>query len=98
MAISHAPTFLADGATGTAGTAKALAGTALRVKSVTVVAKDNNGSRVYVGGSDVSATVNRGLAAGDSLAIPAVNWLNLADVFFLVDVTSDGVDFYAVKA
>ena len=54
MAASETPTLVSGDKTVTAaGTAEAL-GTSQRVRSITVVAKDNNTGRVYVGGSDVS--------------------------------------------
>ena len=99
MAASETPTLIASEKTVTAaGTAEAL-GTSQRVRSITVVAKDNNTSRVYVGGSDVASTTNRGLGAGDVLThTSASGWLDLADVYVDVDVSGEGVDYYAVKA
>jgi hypothetical protein len=80
-----------------AGTAVALHA-AQRVKSVTIVAKISNSGQVYVGGSDVASTTNDGMAPGDSLSIPAENWLDLNDLYVDSDFNGEGVDFWAVKA
>ncbi len=99
MAASETPTLISgDKTVTTAGTAEALAA-AQRVRSVTIVAKDSNTGRIYVGGSDVASTVNRGLQAGDVLThTSASGWLDLADVYVDSDVNGEGVDYYAVKA
>ena len=99
MAASETPTLVSgDKTVAAAGTAEAL-GASQRVRTVTVVAKDNNTGRVYVGGSDVASTVNRGLQAGDVLThTSASGWLDLADVYVDVDVSGAGVDYYAVQA
>ena len=100
MAASETPTLVsADKTVAAAGTAEAISATAQRVRSVTIVAKDNNTGRVYVGGADVASTVNRGLQAGDVLThTSASGWLDLADVYVDADVSGEGVDYYAVKA
>ena len=68
MAASETPTLISSEKTVTvAGTAEALSGSSQRVKSVTIVAKDANTGRVYVGGANVASTVNNGLQAGDVL-------------------------------
>ena len=97
--MSETPTLISSEKTVTAaGTAEALASTQ-RVRSLTIVAKDNNTGRIYVGGSDVASTTNRGLQAGDVLThTSAGGWLDLADVYVDADVSGEGVDFYAVKA
>lgn len=98
MAVSNSPTFVSGEKTVTAsGTREALA-SAQRVKSLTIVAKTGNTGQVYVGGDDVSTSTNDGLYPGDSVRIPAVNWLNLADIYLDVDTGGEGVDYYAVKA
>ena len=98
MADSNTPTTLISEKTvTTAGTAVALHA-ALRVKSVTIVAKTSNSGQIYVGGSDLASTTNDGLAPGDSLSIPAENWLDLVDLYVDSDVSGEGVDFWAVKA
>ena len=99
MAASETPTLVSgDKTVAAAGTPEAV-GASQRVRSITVVAKDNNTGRVYVGGSDVASTVNRGLQAGDVLThTSASGWLDLADVFLDVDVSGEGIDYYAVKA
>ena len=99
MSASETPTHISsEKAVSVAGTAEALSSTSQRVKSLSVIAKSDNTGQVYVGGSDVASTTNDGLAPGDSLIIPAVNWLDLSDVYIDVDVSGEGVDFYAVKA
>lgn len=99
MAASETATFVASEKTvSTAGTAEALSTGSQRVKSVTVIAKVGNTGQVYVGGSDVASGTNDGLAPGDSIVIPTVNWLDLNKVYVDVDTNGEGVDFYAVKA
>ncbi len=99
MAASETPTLISGDKTVTAaGTAEALA-SAQRVRSVTIVAKDDNTGRIYVGGSDVSSSTNRGLQAGDVLThTSASGWQDLADIFIDAAVSGEGVDYYAVKA
>ena len=99
MAVSETPTLISSEKTVTvAGTAEALSSSSQRVKSLTVTAKAGNTGQVYVGGSDVASTTNDGLAPGDTLIIPALNWLDLKDVFVDVDVSGEGIEIYAVKA
>ena len=99
MAASETPTLITSEKTvSAAGTAEALASSSQRVKSLTVVAKAGNTGQVYFGGSDVASTTNDGLAPGDALKIPAVNWLDLADIYIDVDTAAEGIDFYGVKA
>lgn len=99
MAASETPTLISgDKTVAAAGTAEAIA-SSQRVRSVTIVAKDNNTGRVYVGGADVSSSVNRGLQAGDVFThASASGWLDLADVYIDADVNGEGVDYYGVKA
>ena len=100
MAASETPTLISgDKTVAAAGTAEALASASQRVRSVTIVAKDANTGRVYVGGSGVDSTVNSGLLAGDVLThTTAGGWLDLADVYIDAAVSGEGVDYYAVKA
>lgn len=99
MAASETPTLLSSAKTVvSAGTAEALSATSQRAKTVTIVAKAGNTGQVYVGGPDVAPTTNGGLAPGDGIVIPAVTWLDLAEVYIDADVSGEGVDFYAVKA
>ena len=99
MAASETTTFVASEKTvSTAGTSEPLSSTSQRVKSLTLIAKAGNTGQVYVGGSDVSSTTNDGLAAGESLSIPAISWLDLSNVYIDVDTNGEGIDFYAVKA
>lgn len=99
MAASETPTLISSEKTvSAAGTAEALASSSQRVKGLTLTAKAGNTGQVYVGGSDVGSTTNDGLAPGDTLMVPAVNWLDLSTVYIDVDVTGEGVELYAVKA
>ena len=100
MADSDSPTLLSGEKTvTTAGTAVALA-SSRRVAAVTIVAKDDNTGKVYVGGSDIASGTNNGLAPGDivQVAADAPGYLDLADIFIDSDNNSEGVDFYAAKA
>ena len=99
MAASETPTLISSEKTvAAAGTAEALSSSSQRVKSLAVVAKTGNTGQVYVGGSDVASSTNDGLAAGDTLTLPSVNWLDLNAIYVDVDVSGEGVDFYGVKA
>jgi hypothetical protein len=99
MANSEGPVLLSGEKTVAAsGTAEALVAASQRVKSVVIIAKGGNTDRVYVGASDVAATTNDGLGAGESVTIEAVGWLDLAEIYLDVGVNGEGVDFYAVKA
>ena len=99
MAASETPTLISSEKTVTAaGTAEALTASSQRVKSLSVIAKAGNTGQVYVGGSDVASTTNDGLAPGDTLMIPSLSWLDLKGVYIDVDVSGEGVEFYAVKA
>ena len=99
MAASETPTLISSEKTvSAAGTAEALASSSQRVESLSVIAKTGNTGQVYVGGSDVSSATNDGLAPGDTLIIPSINRLDLNNLYLDVDVSGEGVDFYAVKA
>ena len=99
MAASETPTLISSEKTvSVAGTAEALASSSQRVKSLTLTAKAGNTGQVYVGGTEVASTTNDGLAPGDTLMIPAVNWLDLNTVYIDVDVAGEGVELYSVKA
>ena len=99
MANSEGPVLLSGEKTvATAGTAESLLATSQRVKSVVIIAKKGNTNQVYVGGSDVAATTNDGLDAGESITVEAVGWLDLAEIYLDVDTNGEGIDFYAVKA
>ena len=84
----------------TAGTAVALLTTGDFIwRAIVIVAKDNNSGKIFVGGSTVASTTNRGLAAGDSIELEptAGKYIQLDDIFIDSAVNSEGVDFYAVK-
>ena len=100
MAASETPTLISGDKTVTAaGTAEAVVAASRRVRSVTIVAKDDNTGRMYVGGADVSSSVNRGLQADDVLThTSASGWLDLQDLYVDADVSGEGVDYYPVKA
>ena len=80
----------------TAGTAVALASAGI-YQSVLVIAKDNNTGRIYVGGSDVASTTNRGLAPGSELEVTPSRGhiIDLTDTYINSSVDGEGVDFYA---
>ena len=67
--------------------------------SVTVVAKDQNTGRIYVGGSDVDSNTNLGLRASEVLIIqPHLSHaIFLDDIYVDASVSGEGVDFYAVR-
>lgn len=67
------------------------------LRTVTIVAKDNNTGRIYIGGSDVASSTNRGLAAGDSVTYSSDKGINLAEVWVDSSVNGDGVDFYCAN-
>jgi hypothetical protein len=99
MGASETPTIISSEKTVTAaGTAEALSASSQRVRSLSVIAKTGNTGQVYVGGSDVASSTNDGLAPGDTLMVPSLNWLDLSAMYVDVDVSGEGVDFYAVKA
>ena len=99
MANSEGPVLLSGAKTvAVAGTAEAMVGASQRVKSVVIIAKSGNTNQVYVGGSDVNSATNGGLAAGESITVEAVAWLDLADIYLDVGFAGEGVDFYSVKA
>ena len=95
--------FVSDSKTvTTAGTAEALAATNFLLwTGVTIVAKDNNTGRIYVGGtisSTVASTTNRGLGPGDTLTITPSRGhsINLSETYIDASVSGEGVDYYAV--
>jgi hypothetical protein len=99
MANSEGPVLLSGSKTvAAAGTAERLVSASRRVKSVVIIAKDNNTGRVYVGGSDVASTTNRGLGPNQSISLEGVGWLDLFDIYLNAATNGEGVDFYAVKA
>lgn len=99
MASSETATLMSSEKTvSVAGTPEPLSSVSQRVKSVTLIAKAGNTGQVYVGGSNVASATNDGLAPGDTLRVPAVNWLDLSAVYLDVDTAGEGVDLYAVKA
>ena len=90
-------------ATATAGTPTALSGTTgtTKVASISITAYPGNTGTVYIGGTGVSATSNKGLAPGDVLSIStprSQQFINLDTVFMDVDTSGEGVDFYASSA
>ncbi|MDD4721876.1 MAG: hypothetical protein PHR07_03920 [Acidaminococcaceae bacterium] len=77
----------------TATTREALAAHACR--EVIIIAKDTNTGYIYIGGSDVSATVyGAKLAAGDSITIPISN-TNL--IYMDASVSGEGISYLAVS-
>ena len=99
MARTNTPTYIADEKVATAGTASSLNdGTAQRVRSITVMAKLDNTSNVWIGGSDVATASYGGIVPGEGKESPSENWMDLADTYIMVAVNGEGVDFFAVKA
>jgi|TARA_Y100000034_G_C6868347_1_gene395998 hypothetical protein len=79
-----------------AGTAEAL-GTGL-FRAVTVLCKAANTGQVYIGGSDVDSSTNSGLDASASIDVATRGHeIDLAKVYIDVDVSAEGVDFYAMR-
>ena len=89
MAASESPVIVSNEKT---------VASAQRVKAVAILAKTGDTGQVYIGGSDISSSVNDGMDPGDSVRFEADNWLDLADIYIDVDNNGEGVDFYAVKA
>mgnify|MGYP001567339441 FL=1 len=94
--------FVSDSKTVTsAGTSEALAATNFLLwNALTIVAKDNNTGRVYVGGlisSTVASTTNRGMGPGDTLILRPSRGhsIDLSAVYLDVSVSGEGVDYYA---
>lgn len=81
-----------------AGTAAALVSASQKATWLRIIAKAGNTNQVYVGGSDIAATTNDGLDAGEELVIEHTIAFDLADVYLDVDTNGEGVDFYALKA
>lgn len=83
-----------------AGTAQALDTAARRVSAVMIIAHDNNTGRIFVGGSDVDSSTQRGLAAGESVSLGGAEEppFNIGEVFIDSSVSGEGVDFYATIA
>ncbi len=80
------------------GTAEQLVAASKRAKSITIIAKPGNTGVVYLGGTDVASSTNGGLAAGVSLSMEAVGWMDLTEIYLDVGTADDGVDFWAIKA
>lgn len=80
----------------TAGTRVQVSTTAYLYRSLTIIAKDNNTGRIYVGGADVASTTNRGLAGGDSISFVSDKGIDLSDVYLDASVSGEGIDWYAV--
>jgi hypothetical protein len=96
MADSQTPTNLVGEKTvTTAGTAVVLGSG--KVASFTILCKDTNTGKIYLGASDVASTTNDGLDPGDEVVVPALNWIDLADWYIDAAVSGEGVDLYTVK-
>ncbi len=78
-----------------AGTAQVFASAEQFFHSITITAKAANTGQIYLGGADVSNTINDGLDAGDTVSFSSErSMLNLANWFIDADTTSEGVEIY----
>ena len=78
-----------------AGTAEALAAdNGRRYTSITIVAEADNTGNIFVGGSDVDSSTNKGLPAGSSLTLTSSHGWLLSEIFLDAGTTGDGADFY----
>lgn len=81
-----------------AGTAEALDTSTpfLMYRAMTIIAKAGNTGQVYVGGSDVSSSLNDGLDAGEIVEFATSSHEYLfKNTFIDVDVNGEGVEVYA---
>jgi hypothetical protein len=71
------------------------------IKAITVVAMDNNSSQILIGSSDlVTSSQVRGFDSGKGLTYDPINIppVKLSSFYINGGASSDGVDFYAIKA
>ncbi len=84
-----------------AGTAVAVHSTSRIVTSLIIVAHSDNAGRIFYGASDVASTTQKGLAPGESMALPApsrgtsLGMFDISTIFIDAANTNDGVDFVA---
>ena len=64
--------------------------------ALTLVAKRNNTGRIFIGGSDISSDIQRGLAAGDSVSFASKRGIDMREIWIDATVSAEGVDIYAV--
>ena len=84
-------------AVASAGTAEALAAdNGRRYTSITIIAESDNTGRIFVGGSDVDSSTNKGLAAGAAIAFTSAHGWLLDEIFLDAGTNGDGADFYGV--
>ncbi len=80
-----------------AGTAVPLEAADTRVRSVMLIAKDDNTGRIFYGGTDVDSSTQRGLAAGESIVIAGTRPFEIGTIFIDSSVNGEGVDFVGVR-
>jgi len=90
---------------GTSGTVISLdtgpSSSSVRIKSIAIVAMDDNSSQILIGSSEIVASsqvrgfdAGKGLEYGPGSIVP----VRLSSFFINGGASSDGVDFYAIKA
>ncbi len=88
--------------TGTANVTTAITGTGndgAAVYGVTLVAKENNAGKIWIGGEDVSTAAGDGLNPGQTITWEwDRRYIHTQDIYIIVAVTGDGVDFYGNTA
>ena len=99
MAISvFGPAASGEKTVAAAGSAEALdTSTPFKIyRAITITAKVLNTGQIFVGGSDVSSSVNDGLDAGETVEFATyAHEFRLADIFIDVATNGEGVDWYA---
>lgn len=80
-----------------AGTALVLDATEYRIRSVMLIAHDNNAGRIFYGASDVTSATQRGLAGSESITLSSSSPFALSTIYIDADIANDGVDFIAVR-
>ena len=84
-----------------AGTAVAVHSTSRIITTLMLVAHSDNAGRIFYGASDVDSNTQKGLAPGESMALPAPSRgaspgaFDISDIFIDSANSNDGVDFVA---
>jgi hypothetical protein len=77
-------------------------GSSQRIKAIYIQARVSNSSKVLFGSSDISSSLAKGMNAGNIMYIepgPHIAPTRLQDFYMkAIGNSSDGVDFYAIKA
>ena len=83
----------------TAGTQVQLDATTSRLlRSLLIIAHSDNAGRIFYGGSDVDASTQKGLQAGESMTLQGVEPFEIGDIWIDAATNGDGVDFVGVRA